>query len=599
MTTGTRLGVVLLTVAACATHPSAPTAMNADVGKQDAGAASSFDCKPRQPCWPSADAWQRLGASLAGRLEASSSPLDACKADSNTVACTDRLRQMQNPFYLEDQSGGTQSAGWLGAWTAAPSAYAVVAKTADDIARAVKFARAHRVRLVIKGTGHDYQGRSNAPDSLLVWTHEMRDITMQDAFVGTGCAKPQSGTRAVSVGAGTRWLEAYEEVTVKHAQYVQGGGCTSVGAAGGFLQGGGFGSWSKKYGTAASNLLEAEVVTADGQVRIANACQNQDLFWALRGGGGGTFGIVTKATLRTHPLPRYFGRIFGKLTAKSDRAFEELLERFVRFYGERLNNESWGEQIKVRGNDSIDVAMVFQGMTAKEAERVWQPFRNWIDSHPESFTAQIGAMDIPGAKMWDRAFFQEHAPTAIVRDERPGVSSDRYWWIGDQDEVSTYWYTFQSRWIPADRFDEAHAKSFATTLFQASRHWPVTIHFNKGQSGASADAIRRGQETSMNPAAYRAAALAIAVANAEGYPGVAGHEPRRDEGEAQKARVGAAMKILRDATPGAGAYLNEADYFEPDWQRSFWGENYPRLLEIKRKFDPDGLFSCHHCVGSE
>src|SRR5205823_7050238 len=126
---------------------------------------------------------------------------------------------------------------------------------------------------------------------------------MHGAFVPQGCAVPASP--AVTVEAGTRWLEAYQEVTVRGGRYVQGGGCTSVGAAGGFMQGGGFGSWSKRYGIAAASLLEAEVVTADGEVLVANACQNQDLFWALRGGGGGTFGVVTRVTLETHELPNF------------------------------------------------------------------------------------------------------------------------------------------------------------------------------------------------------------------------------------------------------------------------------------------------------
>jgi hypothetical protein len=59
------------------------------------------------------------------------------------------------------------------------------------------------------------------------------------------------------------------------------------------------------------------------------------------------------------------------------------------------------------------------------------------------------------------------------------------------------------------------------------------------------------------------------------------------------------MAIIRQVTPGAGTNVNETDYFEPDWQRAFWGDNYPRLLAIKRKVDPGMLFTCHHCVGSE
>ena len=74
------------------------------------------------------------------------------------------------------------------------------------------------------------------------------------------------------------------------------------------IQSGGFGSFSKHYGLAAAGLLEAEVVTADGKIRTANACTNPDLFWALKGGGGGSFGVVTKVTLRVRDLPEFRGR---------------------------------------------------------------------------------------------------------------------------------------------------------------------------------------------------------------------------------------------------------------------------------------------------
>jgi len=59
------------------------------------------------------------------------------------------------------------------------------------------------------------------------------------------------------------------------------------------------------------------------------------------------------------------------------------------------------------------------------------------------------------------------------------------------------------------------------------------------------------------------------------------------------------MRVIRDATPGSGAYVNEADDFEPDWQPSFWGVNSPRLLAIKKRVDPDNLFRVHHGIGSE
>ena len=111
----------------------------------------------------------------------------------------------------------------------------------------------------------------------------MKDIALHDAFIPASCPGPPQP--AVSVGAGTTWIEVYDAVTTRAGRYVQGGRCVTVGVAG-LIQSGGFGSYSRNYGLAAAGLLEAEVVTADGQVRIANACTNPDLFWALKVAAG-------------------------------------------------------------------------------------------------------------------------------------------------------------------------------------------------------------------------------------------------------------------------------------------------------------------------
>src|SRR4029453_14877346 len=122
-----------------------------------------------------------------------------------------RLQEMKNPYFISEQPGGTQLSGWLDAWTPAPSVYAVAAKNTGDVAAAVDFAREHRLRLVVKGTGHSYLGTSNAPDSLLVWTHGMKGISLHDGFVPRGSsAAPRP---AVSVEAGVQWIEAYDAVT--------------------------------------------------------------------------------------------------------------------------------------------------------------------------------------------------------------------------------------------------------------------------------------------------------------------------------------------------------------------------------------------------
>src|SRR5262249_28180033 len=180
------------------------------------------------------------------------------------------------------------------AWTSTPSVYAVAAQTAEDVVAAVNFARENKLRLVVKGGGHSYLGLSNAPDSLLVWTRDMHAIELHDAFVPQGCKVPPRP--AVTIQAGARWLDVYDALTTRLGRYVQGGGCCTVGVVG-LLAGGGFCTFSKNYGMAAANLLEAEVVTANGKVCIANAGTHPDLFWGLKGGVGGTLGVVTRVTL--------------------------------------------------------------------------------------------------------------------------------------------------------------------------------------------------------------------------------------------------------------------------------------------------------------
>ena len=180
----------------------------------------------------------QLAERVGGRLRQVRAPLRADSGNGEGDGRAAALAALRNPYAIEDDPGAFHTTGWLGAYDAGHSPVAVAARRAADIAAAVDFARDNGQGLVIKGTGHDYLGRSSAPGSLLVWTHHMRDITVHDAFIPAGCGGP--GVPAITVGAGTRWLEAYQ-AAAGQGRYVQGGGCTSVGAAGGFTQGGGFG----------------------------------------------------------------------------------------------------------------------------------------------------------------------------------------------------------------------------------------------------------------------------------------------------------------------------------------------------------------------
>ncbi len=106
--------------------------------------------------------------------------------DPAGVECSDLFSTLRNPYFLADDPGLTQTLGWVDSWTSKASAYAVLAENELDVAAAVAFARELRVRPVIKGTGHSYHGKSNAADSLLIWTRKLTGITLHGAFVGSG-----------------------------------------------------------------------------------------------------------------------------------------------------------------------------------------------------------------------------------------------------------------------------------------------------------------------------------------------------------------------------------------------------------------------------
>ncbi len=557
-------------------------------------------CLPHQDCWPSEATWNALSKELHGKLVKPKATLSACHEDPKSVACEVALKNSHNPFYLQSQPGETQSQGWYKAWDAKLSEYAVQAQSTQDVVAAVNFARNHHLRLVIKGGGHDYYGRNNAANSLLIWTHPMREIIVHNDFVPVGCSKKQHSSQAVTVSAGTRWIDAYSEVTTKHNRYVQGGGCASVGAAGGFTQGGGFGSLSKKFGSGAANMLQVEIVSADGKTLIANECQNADLFWAVRGGGGGTFGVVTKMTLKTFDLPSNFGVYKAKITAKTDAHYQKLIKEFLSFYRDNLNNEHWGEQIEFTKDNTIDIMIVFQGLSKEQANNSWQGLQQWLKKEPDGYAFENDVFIIPANKMWDYNFWKENHPDFVTLDPTPGAPIGQYWWKSNTSETSKYWYTYLSRWLPLSLFAESKLDQLAQTLFKASRLAHVSLHVNKGLAGGAKDALARSKQTATNPAAFEAAGLVIIASGSnEVYPSIKGKEIDETKVNKMIQNDQDAYALIKDITPKGGTYLNEADYFEKEWQNSFWGDNYKKLYSIKQKYDPNGLFYCHHCVGSE
>ena len=464
---------------------------------------------------------------------------------------------------------------------------------------AVNFARTHRLRLAVKGGGHSYQGTSNAPNSLLVWTRKMDRIELHDGFVAQGCKEaPQP---AVSVGAGAVWLKAYDAVA-KAGRYVQGGGCTTVGVAG-LIQSGGFGTFSKRYGLAAAGLIEAEVVTADGQVRIANACTNPDLFWGLKGGGGGSLGIVTRLTLRTRELPEFFGGAFATVQAKSDTAYRRPDPALHRLLSRAPVQSAVGRTGDVPARQHTWHRHGVPGARRRCRDcRVAPVLRLAGRTSCRLFAGPAANVCGPSRAILLGCRLDEGQRARLPAERRSTGRASRQRLLAHQSRRSRLVHPGLRIGLAAGSADRAggRQRELVDSLFAGSRRWRLTLHFNKGLAGAPAEDVAAARDTATNPAAADAFALAISAAEAPpAFAGVPGHEPDLALARRNAKNIAAAMDELRKLVPSHGSYVSESNYFEADWRSAFWGANYPRLRQVKDKVDPDGLFFVHHGVGSE
>ena len=195
---------------------------------------------------------------------------------------------------------------WNGMATSVP-ALVIQPTTARDVAKAVGFTRDHGLLLSIKGGGHNIAGTAVAEGGLTMDMSHMRDVVVDPdaklAHVGAGCL-----------------LRDVDRATQEHGLATVLGFVSETGVAG-LTLGGGFGYLARRFGWTADNLEEVEIVTADGQIRIANREKNPDLFWAIRGGGG-NFGVVTRFTFRLYEVgPMITG---GLIMWSADRIDEVL-----------------------------------------------------------------------------------------------------------------------------------------------------------------------------------------------------------------------------------------------------------------------------------
>lgn len=245
-----------------------------------ASPAPSCRCRPSEPCWPSDAKWKALNSSIAGNLVSVKPVASVCHDPFfDDAACKKVHSSYRNSVWRAEQPGAVQFPSWefipeegQTCYVDTPrnspckqgrvSLYSAIVHTPEQIQAAVRFAGENNIRLVVKNTGHDFLGRSAAPDSLQILTHNMNNVDLTDNFVPRGKQDGVGVGSAVTIGAGVYLDQLYQKIRSKGKMAVAGFSHT-VGAAGGYIQGGGHSPLGTLKGMASDNALEFQVITAD------------------------------------------------------------------------------------------------------------------------------------------------------------------------------------------------------------------------------------------------------------------------------------------------------------------------------------------------
>lgn len=365
------------------------------------------------------------------------------------------------------------------------------------------------------------------------------------------------------MGAGVQAWEAYEAANAANV-HVVGGTCPTVGLAGGYTQGGGHSMLSTAYGLGADQVLEWEVVLANGSHLVATPSSNSDLYWALSGGGGGTYAVVLSMTVKTFPAVPVTGASLNIVQGTSaDRFWEGISAFHAAMPAWTDNGASTGyyltnallalEPATFPNRTSAEVTTLMQPLV-KQLEQIGVPYTLNITTFPtylSFFQNYFGPLpygtytsaQVQGGRLVPRSVVTSNASnTALSSALRQITSNTNFHVVGVGLDVANT-ATFPNAVLPGWR------KAITTLVVAANWDYRQSI-----QTNADNETLIRN---TYNP-------------------------------------------LLMSVTgQAAGVYMNEGDFQQPDYQSQFFGVNYPLLLAIKQKYDPNQLFYGTAMVGSE
>ncbi|PSN74069.1 FAD-binding domain-containing protein [Corynespora cassiicola Philippines] len=558
-------------------------------------AEAACKCIPQDDCWPATSAWNELNGTTSGKLIKTTPVALPCYpgAQFDESLCsyiysqwTNASFQSSNPVGLfaptnitcppidlaSGQQPGTCTLG-------TNPVYAVNSTDIEHVQAAVDFARSHNVRLVIKSTGHDLLGRSDGPGSLEIWLRHLRKgISFQESFVPEGCSEAKWTGNAFKIGGGYVWGDVYAEAE-KHGVIVVGGGAASVSAIGGWMQGGGHGPASRQFGVGADQVLEAEVFLADGNLIIANACQNQDVYFAIRGGGPGTYGVVVSTVIKAWPMVNVTVQnlAIGSLTPETGPLLEAVTDIYQEFPD--LNDAGYAGY----GSWSIaNPAPLFANFTSgyvhgvyvfnkteEEARKAFDPLLEKLSAYNmSSLFVSVTYVAFPDfwSFYWAASSYQQPAGSDT------GAMGSRFF---DRSSLQ------KDRKAVRDTMD-----TIAGTPDE------YTIQALQLVSGGQVFKDAQDEYSGLNPT-WRKSYFFHVVARGwvSGASDVEIEEVRAD--------ILSKTRAMEALAPDTGTYMNEASRLDPEWKKNFYGEHLQRLEDIKRRRDGNDLFYCPTCVGSD
>ncbi|KAK2750863.1 hypothetical protein FQN55_001434 [Onygenales sp. PD_40] len=534
-------------------------------------------CAYGDDCWPSEHKWKAFNETVSGRLIRSVPSAAVCHGERYDAAlCNAAKENWANSFWRTNQTGGYAAILWeLGeegkcfidspreeecdnGWVPHYSVDVGGEKAIQAIQASVKFADKNDLYLVVKNTGHDHLGRSSGEGAFSIWTHNMKGKEWHKDFVPKDAPRGTPGIPAVTLQAGEQLLEVYEAAAEQGVIVVLGMART-VGGAGGYLIGGGHGPFAHFYGLAADNLLEATLVDAKGKYRTINEYTDPEYFYAIRGGGGNSWGVIVSATLKTYPNPSHIQVGLAQINVTDNSALRPVLERTFPAISHvtEAGYIGYGELGNGKGHIGFQGIFLQPNATNETFMEAFAPFYE-IAALP-NVSAQVANFDFPSWIEYCRVFLTDPNIATNVIDGSRLLTP----------EVMT-----------------AKAKDLTDLILDNPDYSPGFNFIGRVNS-------RERDNTAVHEVWKKSAALMSFGADWED------NAPQEDKHRIKKGLVKLTEKLGEIVGKEGGTYINEASPYEKEWEDVFWGKKYEKLLAIKKRVDPSNLFVCNRCVGTD